>query len=597
MANEIRIKRRAAGGSAGAPASLKNGELAFNEQDLMLYYGFGDAGGGVASSIITIGGNGAFVTIGTTQTITGAKTFSSLITGSISGNAGTATALQTSRTIGLGTDLSGSAGFDGTSNITINATIQNNAVTTVKIADNNVTMPKLNITGGTSVTPANNDELPIYDLSATSNGKVTVSNLSSLISGNVTSTFNATAGPGLSVTNSFTGLNYSLNITALTSLTTVSSGDLLLIYDIANSTYKKIAKSDLVTGLGVGSVTSVALAAPSDIYSVSGSPVTSSGTLTLTKVNQATNTVYAGPNGSTGAPTFRLLVAADIPTLTAAKISDFDTQVRTSRLDQMAAPTAAVSFNSQRITNLADPTGPQDAATKAYVDAYAVGLDFKESVRVATTANITLSGTQTIDGIAVTAGQRVLVKDQSTASQNGIYNVAAGAWTRATDADTSAEVTTGLIVFVEEGTTNATSQWVLSTTGTITLGTTNLTFVQFSGAGQITAGNGLSKTGNTLTVVGTANRISVSGAGVDISAAYVGQTSITTLGTIGTGTWQATAVAVLYGGTGATTAAGARTNLGLGTIATQNANSVAITGGSITGLTTFDNNVVDGGTF
>lgn len=596
MANEIRIKRRAAGGAAGAPSSLKNGELAFNEQDLILYYGFGDAGGGVASSVITIGGNGAYVTVGTTQTITGAKTFSSLITGSVSGNAGTATALQTSRTISLGTDLGGSAGFDGTSNITINATIQNNAVTAVKIADGNVTMPKLNITGGTSVTPVNADEIPIYDASATSNGKVSITNLSSLISTNVTSTFSASAGPGLSVTNSFTGLNYSLNVTALTSLTTVSSGDILLIYDIANSTYKKITKSDLVAGLGVGNVTSVALSAPAE-FTVSGSPVTGSGTLTFTKANQTTNTVYAAPNGSTGAPTFRLLVAADIPTLTAAKISDFDTQVRTSRLDQMAAPTAAVSFNSQRITNLADPTNPQDAATKAYVDAYAAGLDFKESVRVATTANITLSGTQTIDGIAVTAGQRVLVKDQSTASANGIYTVAAGAWTRATDADSSAEVTTGTIVFVEEGTTNATSQWVLSTTGTITLGTTNLTFVQFSGAGQITAGNGLSKTGNTLTVVGTANRISVSGAGVDISASYVGQTSITTLGTITTGVWTGTAIAVANGGTGATTQSDARTNLGLGTIATQNANAVAITGGSITGLTTFDNNAVDGGTF
>lgn len=95
------------------------------------------------------------------------------------------------------------------------------------------------------------------------------------------------------------------------------------------------------------------------------------------------------------------LSATDIPSLTSAKISDFDTQVRTSRLDQMAAPTATVSLNSQKISNLADPTGAQDAATKAYVDATRQGLDVKDSVRAATTANITLSATQTVDGVAL----------------------------------------------------------------------------------------------------------------------------------------------------------------------------------------------------
>ena len=250
------------------------------------------------------------------------------------------------------------------------------------------------------------------------------------------------------------------------------------------------------------------------------------------------------------------LSATDIPTLTAAKISDFDTQVRTSRLDQMAAPTASVSLNSQKITNLATPTADTDAATKAYVDAARSGLDVKGSVRAATTANITLSGAQTIDGVSVIAGDRVLVKDQSTASTNGIYVAAASTWSRATDADVDAEVHAGMFTFVEEGTANADSGWVLTTNNPIVVGSTALAFAQFSGAGQITAGAGLTKTGNTIDAVGTANRITVNANSIDIASTYVGQTSITTLGTIATGVWNGTTIAVANGGSGATTLTG-----------------------------------------
>lgn len=237
-------------------------------------------------------------------------------------------------------------------------------------------------------------------------------------------------------------------------------------------------------------------------------------------------------------------------------ISDFNTAVRSNRLDQLAAPTAPVALNAQKITGLADPTDAQDAATKAYVDAARTGLDVKASCRVATTANITLSGTQTIDGVAVIAGERVLVKNQSTASQNGIYVVAAGVWSRSTDADTDAEVTSGMFTFVEEGTVNDNSGWVLSTANPIVVGTTDLTFVQFSGAGSIEAGDGLVKSGNTINAVGTSNRISVTSDAIDIASTYVGQSSITTLGTITTGTWNGTTIGVANGGTGATSLTG-----------------------------------------
>lgn len=188
-------------------------------------------------------------------------------------------------------------------------------------------------------------------------------------------------------------------------------------------------------------------------------------------------------------------------TQTAATISDFDTQVRTSRLDQMAAPTAAVSLNSQRITNLGAPTTATDAATRGYVDAAVNGTDWKQSVRCASTANIaTLSGLLTIDGITVVAGDRVLVKDQSAASANGIYVAGSGAWTRATDADENAEVTAGLAVMVTEGTTNADTQWRLTTNDAIVVGTTSLTFTQIGAGTSYTQGTGISIAGNVISV-------------------------------------------------------------------------------------------------
>ena len=247
------------------------------------------------------------------------------------------------------------------------------------------------------------------------------------------------------------------------------------------------------------------------------------------------------------------LLASDIPTLTASKISDFDTQVRTSRLDQMAAPTAAVSMNGQLLSGLADPVSGQDAATKNYVDSAVQGLSPKDSVRAATTADITVSGLQTIDGVELQAGDRVLVKNQATASQNGIYVAAAGAWDRSADANTWNELISAY-VFVEEGTTNGDNGYLITVNAGGTLGVTDVTVVQFSGAGQITAGNGLVKTGNILDVVGTADRITVNADSIDIASTYIGQSSITTLGTITTGTWNGTAISVAYGGLGLTSA-------------------------------------------
>ena len=268
---------------------------------------------------------------------------------------------------------------------------------------------------------------------------------------------------------------------------------------------------------------------------------------------RAANSVLSGPgSGSDAAPTFRALVAADIPSLGHDKISDFDAGVRANRLDQMAAPSASVSLNSQTITNLAEPVNASDAATKSFVESTAQGLDVKDSCVAATTANITiataLNNGDTIDGVTLANGNRVLVKDQSTASENGIYVVGSSP-ARAADLAAGSDAA-GMFTFIEQGTVNADNGFVcVSNKGSAVTGTNNLSYAQFSGAGQITAGNGLDKSGNTLSLDLKSNGglvIESTELALDLSASSI------------TGT-----LAISDGGTGATSASAARTALGL----------------------------------
>lgn len=324
MSNIIRIKRRAAGGGAGAPTTLQNAELAFNEDTNVLYYGSGSGVGGAATSIIPIAGNGSYVDLTTNQTIGGVKTFSNTIVGSINGNANTATTLATGRTISITGDISYTSGsFDGSGNVT---------------------------------------------------------------------------GTG--------------------TLATVNSN--------------------------IGSFTKI----------------------TINEKGLAT----AG---------------------TAAVLAD------------LGSTTADFSMNGYKITNLANPVSDTDAANKYYVDSVAQGLDVKASCLVATTVDIGLSGLLTVDGVTLTAGDRVLVKNQAAPAENGIYIVAASAWSRSPDADSWAELVSAY-TFIEAGNTYADTGWVCTVNAGGTLGTTAVTWSQFSGAGTYIAGTGLTLTGNTFSITNTA---------------------------------------------------------------------------------------------
>lgn len=603
MANTIRIKRRTSGG-AGAPSTLANAELAFNEIDDVLYYGKGVGGpGGSASSILTIGGPGAFATLSTAQTISGNKTF----TGDI-------------------------------------------VVPTQATSDNST--------------------------KAASTAFVKNQNY---LTGNQTITL---------------------------------SGD--------------------ATGSGT---TAITVTLKND--------VATAGTFTKVTIN----TKGLVTSGTT-------LAASDIPTLTASKISDFDTQVRTNRLDQMAAPTAAVNLNNQRITGIAAPQLPGDAVNKEYADSIAQSLNVHGAADFATTASVSytytsggsnltitaITGTDTItfsadhglnvnsqirtgdtvtgtgltanttyyvtaepalnqvkvsstfgganatltngtglsigvtgdpgvgatlsgcpnsvdSGATLTVGKRILVKDHATAAYNGIYTVttvgtgANGVWTRSTDFDNgpTGEITAGDYVFVASGTTNGGNGFIQTLSPAIRMGKSgagyttftgdSISFTQFSGAGQIDAGAGLTKTGNQLNVgTASASRIVVNADNIDLASGIVTAgtyqaVTVDTYGRVTAGTNPTTLAgfgitdaqpldATLTALAGVTTAANqliyatgsdtftttsltafgrsliddadaatARTTLGLGTISTQDANNVNIIGGAIENIT------FDGGGF
>lgn len=480
-----------------------------------------------------------------------------------------------------------------------------------------------------------------------------------------------------------------------TGQTTYTNGQLL----IGNTTGNTLTKATLTQGTGMsitngaGSITlAVAATVPTSIAGDTGAAIPASNSFLIsggtgltsagvgsTIVIDLDNTAVspASYGSATSVATFtvdaqgRLTAAANSTiSITASQVSNFDTQVRTSRLDQMAAPTGPLSVNSQRITDVATPLLPTDAANKAYADSIAQSLNVHGAADYATTGAVaytytsggtaltitTITGTDTItfsanhglnlnsqvrtgdtttgtgltanatyyvtaipatnqikvsftygganatltngtglsigvtgdpgvgatlsgcpntvdSGSTLTVGQRILVKDHTTAAYNGMYSVttvgtgANGVWTRTTDFDNgpTGEITAGDYIFVAAGTINGSNGFVQTSPPPVRMGKSgagyttftgdSISFTQFSGAGQITAGNGLTKSGNTLDVnpdsrASGTKTIAIVSDEVRIDTAWVGQTSLTTLGTVTTGTWNATAIGLAYGGTG-----------------------------------------------
>ena len=245
-----------------------------------------------------------------------------------------------------------------------------------------------------------------------------------------------------------------------------------------------ITSDDTITGGNIatgGTVSSTGTATLGNV--ATGGTISSTGTATLGNV-ASSGFISTTGNVSAGNVNTSDIVGATVTVTSAGAISLAGTEI---------------NANSTKILNLADPVNGGDAANKQYVDSVAEGLNVKAAVIAATTANITLSGAQTIDGIAIVAGDRVLVKNQTAPAENGIYVAAAGAWARSTDMDVWAEFP-GAFTFVTTGTDYADTGWVCTSDAGGTLGTTAVTWSQFSGAGQYTAGEGLDLTGVVFSV-------------------------------------------------------------------------------------------------
>ena len=488
------------------------------------------ATGTITSADTITGGN---VATGGTMSATGNVTGGNFLTGGLISATGTATAgnIATAGTVSAtGTITGGNVATAGTISSTGTATLGNVATGGTISATGNITTAATLNAGNLATTGT---------ISAT--GTATVGNV-------------ATGGT-ISAASTITGGNVQTGGT-ISATSTITSDDTI--------TGGNIATGGTISSTGTATLGNVA----------TGGTISSTGTATLGNV-ASSGFISTTGNVSAGNVNTSDIVGATVTVTSAGAISLAGTEI---------------NANSTKILNLADPVNGADAANKQYVDSVAEGLNVKAAVIAATTANITLSGAQTIDGISIVAGNRVLVKDQTAPAENGIYVAAAGAWARSSDMDVWAEFP-GAFTFVTTGTDYADTGWVCTSDAGGTLGTTAVTWSQFSGAGQYTAGAGLDLTGTVFSVNVDETTTTITGDAVVVKASAqfvtpdIGAATGTSLSATGT----VTADNTITGGNIAT--AGTVSSTGTATVG-----NVA-TGGTISSTgTATAGNLVTGGT-
>jgi hypothetical protein len=481
--------------------------------------------------------------------------YATTFTGALTGNADTATKWATARTL-AGNSVDGSANVAFSNKFVVQGTtdaglsgaqflgalgtgIVKNTTTTgvlsIAVAADFPTLNQNTTGSAATLTTSRN----INGVAFNGSADITVTAAASTLTGttlNATVVNSSLTSVGTITSGTWSGLFGAVSGANLTNITAGNLSGTIPGAVLGNSTTyvgtTAVALNRASANLGLTGITSLAM------------PGATSGTITLTPAATAGTTAITIPatagtlitTGDTGTVTNTMLAGS----IANAKLANSAVTVGTTAISLGSSSTTLAGLTSVSSTSFTgaltgaassnvlkagdtmtgelilsgDPTNTLGAATKQYVDNGIAGLSWKTSVLAATTANITLSGLQTIDGYTTLANDRVLVKNQTTTSTNGIYLASAGAWTRATDADTAAELN-GAAVYVQNGTTLADTGWVQTTT-VVTIGTTAVTWAQFSGSGAYVAGTGLSLVGNTfsnsgvLSITGTANQVTAS---------------------------------------------------------------------------------------